>query len=365
MGSRNRFAPTPPLGWNLPPACSPQSRPVLRRTQTNSWDTFGVAIAEAEVRAQAEAMARLLAPSGYRKENAMMISSSIGTECMLLAFTALIALGLGYAQEARSAEQEAKTIRVTFDKIALGPYTKQKAASEWPGLQWVGWGDRAKIVAAEKDNAQRFLELAYPAGKIGSADSGGQFEVSLPARDEYWLDYFVIFRPAFDFRKGGKLPGLCGGHPIASGGAPTGGKAWTARHMWKEEGKLVVYLYDADKTQKYGRGIPLGVKFTPGQWHRITQHIKVNTGSNHDGWIEEWFDLKPVLERKDIRFRDAPDAPVEFFFFSTFHGGNTADWAPQNDSYACFDDFLITASKREALDPARKPPESKPSKGGL
>ncbi len=46
MSTRNALAPRPPMGWN-------------------SYDTFGDWITEDEVKAQADAMARLLRPAGW------------------------------------------------------------------------------------------------------------------------------------------------------------------------------------------------------------------------------------------------------------------------------------------------------------
>ena len=46
-GAGARLAPTPPMGWN-------------------SWDSYGTTVTEAQVKANADAMARDLAPYGWR-----------------------------------------------------------------------------------------------------------------------------------------------------------------------------------------------------------------------------------------------------------------------------------------------------------
>jgi len=48
-----------------------------------------------------------------------------------------------------------------------------------------------------------------------------------------------------------------------------------------------------------------------------------------------------VLERSDIRYRTVEGAQVDHFYFSTFHGGNSPDWGPTADSFACFDQFRV------------------------
>jgi hypothetical protein len=277
----------------------------------------------------------------------------------LLALLASLAVaGASGAAEKPVAEAPAKPIRVTFDELAPGPYTQQAATAEWPVLKWFGLAERGRIVASAKNPAQRFLEVTYPAGTFGPDKNGGQFLVAIPAREEWYLDYYVMFRPGFDFRLGGKLPGLTGNGALSTGGNNHPGEAWSARYMWHARGGIGVYLYHMDQKGKYGDTLTLeGCTLKPGQWHRLTQRLKVNTNEDRNGVVQVWFDGKKVVDRTDLRLRSGTKAPVDSFYFSTFHGGSSADWAPQSDSLACFDDFLIASSEREALNPARKPPE--------
>jgi hypothetical protein len=272
-------------------------------------------------------------------------------------FASLATSGVSAAAEKPAAEP-GKSIRITFDELAPGPYTQEAAAKEWPVLKWFGLAERGRIAAGAKNPAQRFLEVKYPTGTFGPDKNGGQFLVAIPPREEWYLDYFVMFRPGFDFRMGGKLPGLTGNGALSTGGNNHPGEAWSARYMWHAKGAVIVYLYHMDQKGKYGDSLELEkCTFRPGQWHRLTERVKVNTNEDRNGVIQVWFDLKKVVDRSDLRLRSGTKAPVDSFYFSTFHGGNSNDWAPQNDSLACFDDFLITPSEREALSPARKPPE--------
>ena len=229
---------------------------------------------------------------------------------------------------------------VDFSQGPLGPYREAQARRDWPGLQWFALEARGAIVADATAEQGRSLQVEYPAGSVGPGEGGGQFRVNLPARDEYYLSYAVQFEEGFDFRRGGKLPGLCGGRGNTGGNRPTG-DGWSARYMWGREGRATVYLYHMDQRTRYGDGVGLGVQFAPGRWHRITQRIRVNTPGEQDGHLQVWFDGREVLDRRDIRYRDVPGARVDIFYFSTFHGGNAPDWAPQVDSFARFDDFRI------------------------
>lgn len=116
--------------------------------------------------------------------------------------------------------------------------------------------------------------------------------------------------------------------------------------MWGREGHMRVYLYHMNQRSKYGDSLSLDVHAVPGQWHRITQRIKVNHPHRSDGELQVWFDGQQVLFRNDIQYRNIDGAQVDTFYFSTFHGGNSEQWAPQNDSYARFDSFRIATSRK-------------------
>ena len=93
------------------------------------------------------------------------------------------------------------------------------------------------------------FRLLYPALSINPGNShapigGAVFYASpldLMAAHNVTLDYSVFFPADFDWVKGGKLPGLYGGHKGCSGGndAKT---CWSTRLMWREGGKGEVYL---------------------------------------------------------------------------------------------------------------------------
>ncbi len=240
-------------------------------------------------------------------------------------------------------------LQVGFDAGLPGLYLPFELARDWPGLQWQSMKGRARLIpdpVRPYAMAQQVLQMRYPAGKIGPQESGGQFLVSLLPQREYYLEYRVFFQPGFDFTRGGKLPGLTGGGSKYTGGRPTDdGKGWSARYMWRAGGKAVVYFYHFGQNGKYGDDLPLGVTFIPGNWYTLTQHVVVNTPGSRDGRLEVWVDRRPVLTCKDLVLRgpQAGDAGlVDSFYFSTFHGGSTPEFAPSRDCYACFDDFRIS-----------------------
>jgi hypothetical protein len=206
---------------------------------------------------------------------------------------------------------------------------------------------RAHIVRDEDPARGKVLRVFYPQGAVGPATGGIQFLTGLAPAEEYWLSYRVKFEEGFDFSKGGKLPGLTsGGSKYTGGKRPTAGEGWSARYMWHAGGKAVVYLYYVDMPGIWGDGIRLPeVTFVPGRWHQLTQHIRLNAPDQADGVLEVWFDGRQVLSRNDLRFRLGRLGLIDSFFFSTFHGGSSPDYAPKTDCYARFDDFTISAQR--------------------
>lgn len=94
------------------------------------------------------------------------------------------------------------------------------------------------------------LRLFYPASSINpsSATPGGAdfyaspFPAARLARARTMtLAYRVLFPAGFDFVKGGKLPGLYGGHRGCSGGDDARA-CWSTRLMWRARGEGELYL---------------------------------------------------------------------------------------------------------------------------
>ena len=232
-------------------------------------------------------------------------------------------------------------IRVDFDAHPAGSYEMRIFRRDWANAFLGKFHQRAAIVAEPKGKS---LRVSYPKGSLGPNEGGGVFRERLASRQSYRLSYRVLFEKGFDFRRGGKLPGLGGGKANTGGERPTG-DGWSARYMWGEGGKLGLYLYHLDQKTDYGERFPLQAKATPGQWLTLRQAIQVNAPGKADGRIQVWVAEKLALDRKGLRLRGevkSEVALVDQFLFSTFHGGGTKDWAPRRDSRARFDDFLIS-----------------------
>ena len=97
------------------------------------------------------------------------------------------------------------------------------------------------------DNTSSTLRLLYPENSINPASKpqgGAEFyavPLDLSSAKNVSLEYCVFFPVDYDWVKGGKLPGLYGGHTGCSGGndALT---CFSTRLMWRSEGMGELYL---------------------------------------------------------------------------------------------------------------------------
>ena len=246
------------------------------------------------------------------------------------------------------AKADTNIINVTFNNDQPGKYTKDMLKKDFPMLNWQSLFDRASIVKDAREERGNVLRVEYPRGSVGPQEGGVQFLVTLPKSEELWLSYYVKFEKGFDFRLGGKLPGLTSGEGKYTGGnKPNKGEGWSARYMWRKHGEGVIYLYYIDMPGKWGENIKLEFYFKPGKWHKLVQHVKLNTNSKTNGVLEVWIDGVKKLSRDDIRLRLKDRGLIDSFYFSTFHGGNNKDWAPHVKSVALFDDIVVSEKPLE------------------
>jgi hypothetical protein len=213
--------------------------------------------------------------------------------------------------------------------------------------------ERAQIVM-DKEKGRTVLKLLYPKGKWSSENSGTQFKTRLSEKQNHAIiSYNVKFEEGFDFVKGGKLPGLIGGHQHGKPGStvtgcykPDGSDGWSARMMWRRGGAAVQYLYHMHQKGKCGDDLAWmidgkPVTFTPGKWHRVKTEITLNDVGSQNGSIRSWFDGKLALDVNNVEFRSTEDIGIDTLYFSTFFGGSGKKWAPPKDEYISFDDFVL------------------------
>lgn len=266
------------------------------------------------------------------------------------------------------AVQAQSLLGVDFDSEPAGGYTLAQCKKAWPGVTWEDGLAEGRGTVVEGDSALgKSLRVDYPAGSYGPALGGAQWRTFLPQkRDTVTVSYRVRFGSDFDFVKGGKLPGLCGSKCNTGGNVPTDTDGWSARLMWRDiDGKVVQYLYHPGQSGTYGADLSWKVDgkpclFVPGTWHEVRTRIILNTPRRNgqpalaDSRITSWFDGKLALDTTGFKLRGEDTMHIDQFYFSTFHGGSDASWAPSRSVSALFDDFEIAVGS-PSLSVAAKP----------
>lgn len=220
--------------------------------------------------------------------------------------------------------------------------------------------------------SKRALTVTYPAQSCSPGDTyngntpatvafagslrpsgGNNFSVKIPKCKRATVKYAVKFPVGFDFRLGGKLPGLSSDSMQASGGNyQVGGvSSFTARHMWQADGVFIPYFYMADNFDRWGieYGSSIGAiqaAFTPGQWGVIETSIWLNDVGVANGGAVVRLNGLEVANRSDLTWRLNDNLHIERLWFSTFFGGNTKDAGDDTyetlvDTSVQFSDFLI------------------------
>ncbi|NQU87858.1 MAG: hypothetical protein HQ541_19085 [Mariniphaga sp.] len=252
------------------------------------------------------------------------------------------------------------------DIIFFGGFEESYNNSNWVEKWGISWNNRANETEIVENTVEggKSLRVTYPAGGVGPQETGGQFPMIFNDMKginhgfyrELYLRYYVKFEDGFDFRLGGKLPGLMGGGNSwsRSGGKhPNGKNGWTLRFMWGKEGKIVVYTYVPKSANgewgrnNWGQSIDCDFKAIPGKWHCIEEYVNVGTPNTDDGKLKVWIDGKEKLNISNMRFWDVENnnGLIGGIYFSTFHGGNSKDWAPNITSYIQFDGFVAGTNR--------------------
>ena len=192
------------------------------------------------------------------------------------------------------------------------------------------------------------IHVAYVGYERGSHRVTGRFPLSKGVT-EATLTFDVMFEEDFQWVKGGKLHGLGPKHSI-TGGNERRPDGWSARMMWKQDGKLGTYLYDQDPKSKWGVGKTGARAFRAGKWHKVIYKVKLNDPGKKNGVVSIEVDRKRITSSRAIELRgvDGDHTLINHFLFSTFHGGHDPSWAPKDKKggyvtvHAWFDNIVVT-----------------------
>lgn len=220
-----------------------------------------------------------------------------------------------------------------------------------PGILHTAWGKENASFGEEDGIVGKVMRVRYPLGSLDPATmkkEGRQYGgigfkrtvFDTPAQCAS-LVYKIRFAPAFDFVRGGKLPGLFGGAGNSGGKIPNGSDGFSTRYMWLSGGRGQLYAYLPTSVQ-YGTAIGAGqFKFIRGVWNTLKQEVILNRPGQTNGRIRVWFNDALVVDEGNIRFRDVQELGIDGIFFDTFFGGNDDSWRSRQDTHADFADFRI------------------------
>ena len=259
-------------------------------------------------------------------------------------------------------------MEITFNNLPISLYTEDIWRSQWPNVtkpRGIAEG-RLSIADVDGEHVLCVTCLKDQTGpEVGGTSWGARFDKGY---DEATVEYKVRINDDFDFKRGGKLPGFCGGS------GPMGGRntndGFSARIMWRELGMMTQYVYSIDKdpTKQWGQDfiwtkaenkqVPITsdmwkiwdtlkghnadrIYLTPGVWHTIKTYVKMNAPDKEDGKLISWFDGEEVCNL-NLRFRNDNSFGIDSFKFAVFFGGNDPTWAPDKGEKIYFKDFKFT-----------------------
>jgi polysaccharide lyase-like protein len=191
-----------------------------------------------------------------------------------------------------------------------------------------------------------YVQVTYPAGSSSpsSGHPGGaqaSLRIAFGPVDNATLTYRIRFPAGFQWVKGGKLPGLCGGACYT--GSNNGPSGFCARFMWRTAGAGEVLINDATTT---GDGTSLGRGnwswVADGNWHTVSERVHMNTPGVADGTIDVTVDGAHVSHDAGITFRVNNSVHIDSLMFSTFFGGHDSSWAPSSLQHIDFSSFTIS-----------------------
>jgi hypothetical protein len=208
-------------------------------------------------------------------------------------------------------------------------YDTAAATNDFGNVDTLQGGDRLKT-----DTSGR-LRFYLPTGMLGSANTGGIIKAKIVPKNEYTFEYEIRFDAGFPWSMGGKVPGFSGGAGYTGGsgdGARTG-DGFSVRMMWREDGRIIPYLYYYEMPGDFGHtfGETLGY-FTNTKAHKVKYWAKLNTGSDKNGALKIWLDDVEVLNKTDLIYR-TDNSKIDTVHISIFAGGSTPEWNMTGDGY--------------------------------
>lgn len=166
---------------------------------------------------------------------------------------------------------------------------------------------------------------------------------TLPAAQEYTLNYDVYFESDFQWVRGGKLPGL-GPQYQTTGCKEQTTKGWSVREMWRDNGQPVFYVYDQNRAKECGEQTNSGLYFEKSKWYAMSVYVKVNSpASSANGTMQLYMNGALIIEVNNAQLRgeEGNDTLINKLLFHTFFGGSDSSWSPTKSVHSRFDNLAV------------------------
>ncbi|RCI00642.1 hypothetical protein CU097_012033 [Rhizopus azygosporus] len=245
-------------------------------------------------------------------------------------------------------------------------WSRSWGISEDNGWLWMWNGADSVKHVIKKDPSRRSsdmtLRVEYPAHSRNpdSNPVGGLGFKAKPIKidtnvKKVELSYSVYFPKQFNFVKGGKLPGLYGGHGDCTGGEDDK-TCFTTRLMWRKKGEGEIYAYLPYSSEpasicggdlnvcnpEYGYSLGRGsFRFKAGKWTHLRQVLTMNTPGKQDGQLVLYANGKKVFTQQKMIFRREPAGRVVGIMFHTFFGGSDDSWETPRKQYSYYKNFAL------------------------
>lgn len=234
-----------------------------------------------------------------------------------------------------------------FEDDPLGRYSDADYRSDW-NMSSGGTLSEIEVfdIISENDSYfKKFWRGYLEQGKYQPANQGWYWNSPFSkTHKELYFSYDIRFKPGFEWVLGGKIPGI-GGGKLVSGVKPSITDGFSVRLMWKDNGKLVFYVYHQDQQIIFGDSYYWkDFSFISGKWYNITFRVVLNTVNNDvglkDGIIEGFIDGKLMYQKSDLRFRNLASIELDKMIISAFFGGNDEAWASTRDEWIDTDNYV-------------------------
>ncbi|MBN1187090.1 MAG: hypothetical protein JXB49_32730, partial [Bacteroidales bacterium] len=239
------------------------------------------------------------------------------------------------------------TFENNFENDQIGRYDHDDYVSDWNLHSSSELHDKEIIdIIVDSDPIRNKVMRGYYAVGTAGPDQHGFLWYSPIAKpcNELYFSYDIKFKPGFQWVLGGKIPGITGG-TVSSDHLPTKESGFSVRHMWKEDGALVFYVYHQDQTINYGSTwYYKDINLESGVWYNLTLRVVLNTFSNgtpkSNGILEGFIDGKLIFQKTDLNYRALESISIDNMYISSFFGGSVEDWAATRDEWIDTDNYV-------------------------